>query len=441
MTRERAFLFLQGPLSCLYSEVASQLMSAGYPVFRVNFCGNDAVDWKHPGAFDFRDRPERWEPYIRKRIRDHGITDLIFHGDRRYYHLVAARVARAQGVDIAATELGYLRPDWMTLERGACSALSHFPVDPSRIGKIALDCEPPDLNLRFPGETWRLVVQELRFTLFNTLMRPRFPHYRSHRQESRAEVYAGWVRAQLTRTHRKRRSERTIGEIRKSGASYYLVALQLSGDFQIRDHSPFEDMRDAIRYITRSFCRHADGESLLIFKCHPLEYRHGQLRTCLEEIASEFDLRERIVLVDGGDLAQLSANAKGFVTVNSSAGLEALAARCPTISIMPTIYDVDGLTFQGKLDDFWTSAVPPDRALFDDFRRALAGTIQVRGTLYNPDGLKSAAREMAQRLMTRTLNGNGAYDPEPPRLARAAQMGVTYDTDVSLTGGTGAKVH
>lgn len=439
MTRERSFLFLQGPLSCLYSEVAAHLMSAGHPVFRVNFCGNDAVDWKHSGAFDFRDRPECWEPYIQKLISHHGVTDLIFHGDRRYYHLVAARVASAQGVDIAVTELGYLRPDWMTLERGACSALSHFPVDPSRIREIALHCDPPDLSLRFPGEAWRLVVQELRFTLFNALMWPRFPHYRSHRQESRAEVYAGWVQAQLTRTQRRHRSERAIGKIRRSGASYYLVALQLNGDFQIRDHSPFDDMRDAMRYISHSFCRHADRESLLVFKSHPLEYRHGQLRICLEEIASELGLRERIVLVDGGNLAELSANAKGFVTVNSSAGLEALAAGCPTISIMPTIYDVDGLAFQGNLDDFWTNARPPDSALFNDLRRALAGTIQVRGTLYNPDGLKSAAREMAQRLMTRTLNHNGAYDPEPPRLARAAQMGVTYDRDVSLTGGTRAK--
>lgn len=426
--RERCFLFLQGPLSSFYSEIAAQLKSLGYQVLRVNFCGNDTVDWKHSEAINFRERPDRWEPFVQRLIETRGVTDIIFHGDRRYYHVVAARVARAHGVDVAATELGYLRPDWMTLERGACSTLSHFPIEPDRIREVAAHYDPPDLGVRFPSEGWRLVAQELRFTLFNALMWPLFPHYRNHRPESRAEVYCGWLWARLTQKKRERRSARLIDEVRRSGAAYYLVALQLAGDFQLRDHSPFTDTGDALRFMARSFSRNADRKSLLVLKSHPLEYRHRQLRQCVRAVEKEFDLDGRIVLIDAGNLTELSTSALGFVTVNSSAGFDALAAGCPSISVMPTIYDIAGLTFQGDLDDFWVNARAPDAHLFEDLRRALAGAIQVRGTLYNPDGLKFAARAMAEHLADRTLNANGAFVPEPPRLAKAARMGVTYAT-------------
>ncbi|MDJ0932160.1 hypothetical protein [Breoghania sp.] len=41
---------------------------------------------------------------------------------------------RAQwGINVSAVEFGYLRPDWITLERNGMSAYSHFPNDPDVI--------------------------------------------------------------------------------------------------------------------------------------------------------------------------------------------------------------------------------------------------------------------------------------------------------------------
>jgi capsule polysaccharide modification protein KpsS len=45
--KQRAFLFLQGPLSSFYSKIADVLIDQGEAVYRVNFCGNDARDWRH----------------------------------------------------------------------------------------------------------------------------------------------------------------------------------------------------------------------------------------------------------------------------------------------------------------------------------------------------------------------------------------------------------
>ena len=56
-------------------------------------------------------------------------------------------------------------------------------------------------------------------------------------------------------------------------------------------------------------------------------------------------------------ITRLLIVAEGFVTVNSSAGIEALESGCPVIAVSPTVYSIDGLSFQGSLDDFWNS--PP----------------------------------------------------------------------------------
>ena len=46
-----------------------------------------------------------------------GITDLVLLGEQRPYHRPAIALARARGIAVAVTDFGYLRPDWVVLER------------------------------------------------------------------------------------------------------------------------------------------------------------------------------------------------------------------------------------------------------------------------------------------------------------------------------------
>ena len=115
------------------------------------------------------------------------------------------------------------------------------------------------------------------------------------------------------------------------------------------------------------------------------------------------------------------------MTVNSSAGVEALSASCPVHTVMPTIYDVPSLTHQGKLDDFWTDPANPDEDFFADFRKALCQSVQVRGTIYHPDGCRAAAKAMAERILEGSANAPDAFEATPPRIEKAMAMGVRYE--------------
>ncbi|WP_310618947.1 capsular biosynthesis protein [Flexibacterium corallicola] len=420
-TQPPRVLILQGPLSKFYSEIGDELRQSGAYVLRVNFCGSDRMNWHAGGAINYRGSLSNWPEFLAGLLEKHSFDIVLLHGDRRVYHQAAIALAKKRGLKIVATELGYLRPDWMTVEVGGCNALSHFPKDPQEIREMAKNASPLAGDRLYQNSYSQLVFQELKFTVDNLLFHWAFPKYENHRQESRLTVYGGWLKARLLSKKRELEAARTLHKV--TGQPYYVFALQLNGDFQIRDHSPFGSIYKAIDHVAGSFALHAPAGTNLVLKCHPLEYRHAELREAIEKAEREHGLEERLFLLDGSNIQDLSRDSLGLVTVNSSAGLESIEEGVPTCCIMPTIYDVEGLTHQGELDHFWASPQKPDLALFDAFRRLLCQSVLVRGTIYNRAGRKAAARAVANKITQGNLNP--AYS-HPPRLARAAQLGVSY---------------
>ncbi|MFZ5964217.1 capsular biosynthesis protein [Thalassococcus sp. BH17M4-6] len=419
MTAAPTVLMLQGPLGPLYGQIAGHLRTAGCNVLRVQFSGNDVADWPHAGALEFTQPFSDWERFLDTTIAPLGVDVMLLHGDRRPYHRVATDWARRRGIAVFVSELGYMRPDWMILERDGVSALSRFPSDPARIRQIAAESPDIDLAPRWTSRIWPRVVGELRFSLFNTLYARRFPHYQSHRDQSAWRVYPGWVFGQVRRRFRQIHPLPT--------APYYVFALQLDGDYQIRDHSPYDDVRDSIVAVARSFAAHAPRKATLVIKPHPHSFAIGRVRATLRQVCQRFGLDGRLRMIKGATVAELCNGAAGFVSVNSSAGFEALDASCPTHAIMPTLYDVPGLTHQGDLDAFWAAPRQSDKDLFSDLVKAICHTVQVRGTIYHPDGCRHAAAAMARRMIEWTAKRPTATPPDPARLIKAADMGVRYD--------------
>jgi capsular polysaccharide export protein len=88
------------------------------------------------------------------------------------------------------------------------------------------------------------------------------------------------------------------------------------------------------------------------------------------------------------------------VTVNSTTGMRALHLGRPLVVLGQAVFDVPGLSYQGGLDAFWTQASAPDVGLVRDFLKALAGTCQIRGVFFEEEGIRGAAKEAAQRLIS-----------------------------------------
>lgn len=396
----RSFLFLQGPLSPLYARVADRLEAVGHTVSRINLCIGDRIHWRRAGAVDFRGRVEAFGDLIRGHIAAHGVTDLVMHGECRTYHRIAAEAAAPAGVRVFVTELGYLRPDWMAVDRDGTAAASSFPRDPRVISRLAERSAPVDLAAQYESHFSWVAIPDVVYNLANTFLWFLHPHYQRHTIDWPPLEYAAWLARLVTARPRNRQAKGVVAELIASGQPYFLFPLQLEGDFQVRARSPFKGQAEAIASVIGSFATRAPPDARLVLKTHPLDNGLIGWRSVVVEACARHGVAGRVRFLDGGDLAPVLERARGVVTINSSAGLEAVLAGIPVKTLAPALYDIAGLTHQGALEMFWNAPDMPDAVLAGQFVRALAGSVLVRGTIYSRKGLDAAVRNVADAILT-----------------------------------------
>ena len=402
MTRQ--FLFLQGPISPFFSEIAANLVARGHGIHAVqlNFC--DRLFWRHPGALRYRGGLADWPAFIEGLYERRGITDILLLGEQREYHRKAIEIAHRRGIRVVVTDFGYLRPDWITLELDGMSAQSRFPREPEAIRALASRCPPADLVPRYRDSFWTMALWDMAYHLGNYFLAWLFPRFRNHKLENPVLVYLGTGLRLLFAKRNNRRAEASLKTLLADGTPYFVYPLQMANDFQLRAYSHFGDQGEAIVQVIDSFARHASGEAHLLVKVHPWDPGLVNWRRQVEAAARAAGIPERVRYVDGGSLDDMSRDARGMVTINSTAGLKALCLGCPVITLGQAIYDVPGLTFQEGLDRFWTGAVPARTDLLADYLAAMTACIQIRGVFYARPGLDAAVAAAVHRLDAEWVN-------------------------------------
>jgi|GEM_PF-15654 len=419
----RSFLFLQGPLCDFFDRLGRALIARGHRVHRVNLNLGDQLFWRLP-AVHFRGRFDEWRAFIAAEMDAHAVTDLILLGDRRPHHLVAAEEARARGIAVICTELGYVRPDWVTLEYDGMSTFSRLPRDPAVIAKLAEGLPAPDLEPRFSTSFPRMAALDVAYNLAAVLGRPFYPHYRRHAIFHPLAEYAGWSAVLARRALRRRATEAAKSRIAAAPGSYFLFPLQLATDYQIRAHSPYADAREAVREVVASFAG-SGSERRLVVIIHPLDNGLVRWRALVMGEARARGVAERVTVLDGGTPLPLIGNAAGLVTINSTIGITALRLGVPLKVLGSAVFDVPGLTSQQPLDRFWHQPEPPDPKLVDDFLRVVVAATQVRGGYYERDAQRHAIAGIVERLE------QGLY-PLPPLSAAELARRATRPVGLSV---------
>ena len=394
--RRRGFLFLQGPHGAFFRHLGDRLAWEGQRVERINFNAGDRRDWGK-GGHDFTGREEDWPLFLDGFIETHGITDLVLYGDCRLLHHAAHGIARLRGCRIHVFEEGYIRPDFMTLERDGVNGNSSLSRDPDWYLAEAAALPPaPDLP-PIAGSFERRLRQTMSYHWLMTTRWVTFRHYRNHRPMTTAGEAAGWLWKWAKRPRDRRRSAaalRTLGE-----RSFFCFPLQLSSDAQIRIHSPFADMAVAIRFVVRSFARHAPEDAVLVVKQHPLAADMVNYERVVAREAAQAGVADRVLYVERANIDTLVGRALGVVTVNSTTGTLALRAGTPTKVLGQAVYDIPRITHQGSLDAFWAHPVPPEREVYDAFCRVLRARCLVHGGYHSDEGLARLVDGSARRLL------------------------------------------
>lgn len=418
--RGRVFAFLQGPPGPLFWRLAERLRADGATVHRINLSAGDWLDWPER-ATHYRGPMSQWAVFVDRFLRDHGVTDILLFGDCRPYHVTARRIASMRNVRTHVLEEGYLRPHWMTLELEGVNAHSQLSRDPNWLFAQARrtpaeDPAAPPITASFR----RRVRDTARYYTAVQVGGLLFPFYRNHRKRSPLVEGLGWTWRYLTGPLRRRTLEKRLQRI--SGKPFFLHPLQLSGDYQIRAHSPFADMPSATTFVLESFASRAPADVHLLIKRHPLDASFFRWDAFLRRRARGLGIADRVHFIDGGELDDLTEASRGVVVVNSTSATLALAGDRPVCVLGEAIYKMPGLTFEGHLDDFWSDPPPPQRGLYEAFRRVLVNDCMVRGGLASESAVTTLVDNMAARLL-------GKAEPQLPQSEASSRSTIAKCSD------------
>lgn len=402
----RVFVLLQGPHGPFFAELAALLRKTGAEVWRVGFNAGDAAFWRDRARYlPFRAPQAAWPAFLEGLFTEKGVTDLVLYGDVRPVHASAIAAARAAGLRVHVFEEGYLRPYWATYERDGAnghSRLMEMTLDEMR----AQLARRPDVPVPMPpahwGDTMHHVFHGALYHGCVLLLNRAYPHFAAHRDLPVSREFLLYLRRLLLTPLHLADRWRATRRIRRGTFAYHLCLLQLEHDSAFRAHSPFPDMAAFLDVVLRGFAEGAPRHHHLVVKDHPLASGQTRTRRVLAELARDHGVTGRVHHVRGGKLAPLLDLARSAVTVNSTAGQQALWRGLPLKVFGRCVYDKPGFTSRQSLPAFFADPLRPDAAAYRVFRRYLLATSQLRGGFYSARGRRALLPEVVDRMLLDT---------------------------------------
>jgi capsular polysaccharide export protein len=396
--RGKRILLLQGPVGPFFARLAVSLRALAADVHKVNFNGGDCLFYRS-GVTVWRGPLHEWPKFFAALLAERQIDVVLLFGDCRPIHSLARQVALRAGVRIGAFEEGYVRPNFITFERYGVNGYSQIPRAPEFYRQLPRTAARPESKV---GNTfWHSVLWSMLYYLASAIAHPWFRHYRHHRPLTLLEAVP-WLRAAWRKAF-YRVTERLMlglltGPLHKK---FFLVPLQVSADSQVMQHSHFQSVGQFIEHVVGSFAAHASSDVSLVIKHHPLDRGYHDYSRLLRQLRLRLGLGGRLLYIHDQHLPTLFDNMCGAVVINSTVGFSALSHGAPLKTCGNALYDMEGLTFQGHMDQFWRNAVHarPDPALFERFRSYVIDRTQISGSFYR--GAEAASLSVtaaAQRL-------------------------------------------
>lgn len=399
----RVFLFLQGPHGPFFHGLGRMLRATGAAVWRVGFNAGDRAFWPHtPSYVPFRGHPEDWPETLAALLTEKRVTDIVLYGDTRPIHARAIEAAQARGITVHVFEEGYMRPYWVTYERGGSngnSRLMDMPITEMQAALALSDMEAP-----LPPAHWGDMRQHMFYGAlyhwFVMFLNRKYRNFKPHRDLPVTREFQLYLkRLLLIPVHGIDRRVATW-RIRSGGFPYHLALLQLEHDSSFRMHSPFTSMTEFLAGIIEDFARGAPRHHHLVVKAHPLEDGRVPIRAEVKRLSRLHGLDGRVHYVRGGKLAQLLNDARSAVTVNSTAGQQVLWRGIPLKVFGRAVYAKPEFVSNQSLDDFFACAARPDNRAYKDFRRYLLETSQVPGGFYSRRGRRQLLRHVTDMMLS-----------------------------------------
>lgn len=401
--QNRRFLFLQGPHGPFFGALGKSLKTTGADVSRIGFNRSDQMFWRGKGYIPYRGTHDQWPAYLENFVAERKITDIVLYGASRPIH----QAALSLDVTTHVFEEGYLRPYWITYERGGANASSELMNISLADMENALAQDHPKLTEA--PDRWGDMNQHMFWgaAYHAVLMAGNrgYPGFRPHRTPGVNREFllhfAKLISTPMRAAIRALASQR----IKRGGFPYHLVLLQLAHDANFRDFGPFKDQAGFLNDVMRGFANGAPSHHHLVLKAHPLEDGREPLRPLINRLIATYDLAGRVHFVSGGKLAQLLDGARSAVTVNSTSAEQALWRGLPLKVYGKAVFHRPEFASDQPISDFFRAPHTMDHTAYLTYRGFLLATSQIPGGFYAYRNRRKILRQLPDLMLAQ----NGPY--------------------------------
>ena len=379
---DKNVLFLQGPMGNFFKKLDTVFRQKGATTYKIGFNGGDWFYSHKDNYIPYKKKKEEWENYVKDFLITRKIDKIFLFGDCRYYQSKAIKVAMELDIDIFVFEEGYVRPHYITMERFGVNDFSQISRNPVFYQNLKEASIPLSLHAR--QSKFKMIHSATIYYLISNILHMKYPYYKHHRDFSALKEFFYGVRGIYRKLIYTLSERKYLEKIKVSlSKKYFFVPLQTHNDFQILQHSEYGSLEKFIIEVLESFSQHANKETWLLFKHHPVDRGRKNYKKFIMDQAKFLKVDNRTLVISDIHLPTCIEHTKGTITINSTVGLTSIGYKIPTITLGNAIYNIEGLTCKGMdLETFWQVPKEPDEALYHQVRRHLIKTTQLNGSFY-----------------------------------------------------------
>jgi len=379
-------LFLQGPMSFFFKQLSLKLEDkCNCSTSMACFNGGDYIFSRNRLILnkDFNNNLLS----IQKYILNNNIHFIFLLGDERKIHSSIIKWIHKHHsyIKIYVFEEGYFRPFYITLEKNGVNNNSDLisKISFDYLNKINLN----DLLTKYvPPKPLKNISKKMHFYaiyyyIAKDLGKYFFPKYKHHKKGNTiSEAYYGLV-SYLRYLIHKVKDKKYISLIKNDIKKQFIFfPLQVHDDFQIKSHSPFDNVEDSIDTFFYLYAKHKSTEYIVI-KHHPMNRGKKNYKGIINKLAYLYNIdKNKIIYVFDLDLKMCLENAKKCVTVNSTVGFSALQTQVPLFVLGEANYKYNFLVLNEY--DFFNNVFLDNHELYLKYKYLLINKTQLNGSFY-----------------------------------------------------------
>ncbi|WP_159991087.1 capsule biosynthesis protein [Pelistega ratti] len=380
-------LLLQGPVGGFFMDFSKWLSDKNKVVFKINFNGGDEYYYPYhtPNTFAYRDTVEAFEKKLKQFCLKHKIDSIICFGDTRVYHRMAKKVAYHFNIRFWVFEEGYFRPDYVTFEQDGVNAYSLLPKDPQFYLQQAKKLDLPKPAKKVAKGFLPMAKRAIFYYVAACCRQSSYPYYIHHKEFNLRYYIRLWSKSCIKRFYYYWQDYFFAHKINTGKIqNFYIVTLQVYDDTQVKVHCDYASVVHFLEEVLTSFVLHAPKTLNLVIKHHPMDRGLIDYTCLINQYIDQYPhLKNRIYYIHDVPLPVLLRKGRAMVTINSTSGISALLHEMPVITLGRANYDIEGLTSQQSLAQFWHTPTKPNMLLFDAYQKYHLNTTMINGSFYN----------------------------------------------------------